>query len=262
MNCLADVVFENLLFMNVVVGGVKAVALFDSGAQKSVISERLLKKCKGEVSTRTVIAGNNNGHTMELKIAALKSVIIADKEVLNHEVLVVDDDAFDIPDSYGRNFPADMFLGYDVIGKFRWEYSAEKRILEISDTNVIAEEKTLTYSGFPLINVISEGENYVAGIDTGHTETILSMSVKSSNSLSVVTEDEIVGLGSKSKATVKVLREIVIEYKGMKVNLSDIAIMEKIYGASPETDLLLGMDFFEGKSWTLDFKAGVFELIN
>ena len=262
MNCLADVIFENLLFVNVVVNGVKAVALFDSGAQKSVISERLLKRCKGEASTRTVIAGNNNGYTMELKIAALKSVIIADKEVLNHEVLVVDDDAFDIEDSNGRKFPADMFLGYDIIGKFRWEYSAEKGVLEISDTNIVAEEKTLTYGGFPLINVISEGENYLAGIDTGHTETILSGSVKSSSPVSVVMEDEIVGLGSKSKVTAQVLPEICIEYDGTKVNLKDITIMEQIHGASPETDLLLGMDFFAGKSWVLDFKAGVFEIIN
>ena len=34
MNCLSNIVFENLLFVDVIVGCETGVALFDSGAQK------------------------------------------------------------------------------------------------------------------------------------------------------------------------------------------------------------------------------------
>ena len=48
-----------------------------------------------------------------------------------------------------------------------------------------------------------------------------------------------------------------IEYDGIEVELHNITIQEQIYGAPEELGILLGMDFFEGKDWELDFSAGV-----
>lgn len=44
MNCLANMIFENLLFINIMVGSEMGVALFDSGAQKTVVSESFLRR--------------------------------------------------------------------------------------------------------------------------------------------------------------------------------------------------------------------------
>ena len=44
MNCLSNIFFENLLFVDVMVGSEIGVALFDSGAQKTVVSESFLRR--------------------------------------------------------------------------------------------------------------------------------------------------------------------------------------------------------------------------
>lgn len=257
MNCLSNIVFENLLFVDVIAGCETGVALFDSGAQKTVVSEKFLRRCKGDMLAETVKAGNNNGQTMSLNMAMLKSIKIADKELTNLEVLVIEDDMFVMQDKQGRPFLADMLLGYDVISKFKWVYSPFTRVLDISDSNMITRENLVHYNVFPTINIISGGQSYVAGIDTGHTETILGTTIKTAICNPVYIEDDVVGVGSKKKMYVPMIPEFNLEFEGTEVKLHNITMQEKIYGAPKEMDILLGMDFFEGRAWEMDFAAGI-----
>lgn len=262
MNCLSNVIFENLLFVDIIAGRENGVALFDSGAQKTVLSKNFLRRCKGDMLSKTVKAGNNNGQTISANIALLKSLKIADKELTNLEVLVVEDDMFDIQDSQGRPFLADMLLGYDVISKFKWVYSPAAQALEISESNMIVKEKSVHYNGFPTINITSHGQSYFAGIDTGHTETILGPTVEPAICNPVYIEDEVVGIGTKKKVFVPMVPKFNIEFDGVEVELHNITMEEKIYGAPQEIGLLLGMDFLEGRTWELDFAAGIFRFLN
>ena len=257
MNCLSNIVFENLLFVDVTVGSETVVALFDSGAQKTVVSESFFRKCNSAVITEIVNAGNNNGHIMSLKKGVLKSIKIADKEVVDLEVLVIEDDMFIMEDSQGHCFDAGMLLGYDVISKFKWEYSPTMHTLDISDSNMTTKEKLVCYNEFPIVKITLSGQSYNAGIDTGHTETILGKNYESVISNLVYIEDDVVGIGTTEKVYVPMVPKLNIEYDGIEVELHNITIQEQIYGALEEMDILLGMDFFEGKDWELDFSTGV-----
>lgn len=257
MNCLSNIVFENLLFVDVTVGSETGVALFDSGAQKTVVSESFFRKCNSAVITEKVNAGNNNGHIMSLKKGMLKSIKIADKEVVDLEVLVIEDDMFIMEDSQGHCFEAGMLLGYDVISKFKWEYSPTMHTLDISDSNMTTKEKLVCYNEFPIVKITLSGQSYNAGIDTGHTETILGKNFESVISNLVYIEDDVVGIGTTEKVYAPMVPKLNIEYDGIEVELHNITIQEQIYGAPEEMGILLGMDFFEGKDWKLDFSTGV-----
>ena len=257
MNCLSKIVFENLLFVDVTVGCETGVALFDSGAQKTVVSEGFLKRSKSDLLEETITAGNNNGQSMALNRGMLKSIKIADKELTNLDVLVIADDMFKMEDSQGHQFAADMLLGYDVISNFKWGYSPTMHNLDISDSNMTTNEQLVYYNGFPIIKVTSDGQSYNAGIDTGHTETILGSRFKSIIDNLVYTEDDVVGVGTTEKMYVPMVPKLDIEFEGTKVELQNITIQDEIYGAPEEMDILLGMDFLEGKEWKLDFLAGL-----
>lgn len=261
MNCLSDVVFENLLFVNVSVCSEPGIALFDTGAQKTVVSKKILGRCKGDMLTETVKAGNNNGQTLSLNTAKLRSIKIADKELTDFEVLVIDDDFFVMEDSQGNPFSADMLLGYDIIGKYKWTYLPNSNVLTVSCSGMTTGKQNITYNGYLTINVVSDERSYVAGIDTGHTETILRSTVKIAISDLVYIEDEVVGVGSTKKICVPMLPKFNLEFEETEVELHNVTIQKEIHGAPPEMDLLLGMDFLEGKAWELDFVAGALRFI-
>ena len=256
MNCLSDVVFENLLFVNVSVCGEPGTVLFDTGAQKTVVSKKYLERCKGDIQTETVTAGNNNGQTLSLNTAKLRIIKIAEIELTDIEVLVIDDNFFDMEDSQGNPFSADMLLGYDIIGKFKWTYLPTSNVLNIGCSSMTTGKQNISYNGFPTINVVSDERSYVAGIDTGHTETILRSSVKIAISDLVYIEDEVVGVGSTKKISVPMIPKFSLGFEETKIELHNITLQEEIYGAPSEMDILLGMDFLEGKAWELDFVAG------
>lgn len=257
MNCLSDLVFENLLFVDVTVGSITGVALFDTGAQKTVVSEGFLRRSKSDLLAEPITAGNNNGHIMTLNKGRLESIRIADKELTNLDVLVISDDMFIMEDSQGHRFGANMLLGYDVISKFKWKYSPAIHTLDICDSNMTKNEKLVCYNGFPYIKITADGQSYHAGIDTGHTETILGSKFKSVVDHLVYIEDDIVGVGTTEKMKVAIVPQFDIEFDGMKIELKNISIQEKIYGAPKEIDILLGIDFLDGKEWELDFSSGV-----
>lgn len=73
INCLSSSKFANLLFVNVQIGTVNAIALFDTGAGMTVISKSLLHRLCASPEKETLHAGNNNGMVREFQTAALVS---------------------------------------------------------------------------------------------------------------------------------------------------------------------------------------------
>ncbi|MBQ6995457.1 MAG: hypothetical protein IJN64_13370 [Lachnospiraceae bacterium] len=178
------------------------VALFDSGAQKTVVSESFLRRCNCDFLTETVNAGNNNGNV--------------------------------------------ILLGYDVINMYKWIYNPTMHTLDISDSDMTIKENLVCYDGFPIINISSHGQSYNAGIDTGLTETILGKNVKCENCKPVYIEDDVVGIGTAEKMYVQMIPKFKVDFEGAEVELHNITMQDKIYGAPEGMDILLGMDFFDG----------------
>ena len=131
-NCLSDSSFENLLFVHVRIQEAESIALFDTGAGMTVISRSLLARLGITAESAALRAGNNNGLLRTLQTAVLSHVRIGDICVETLRVLVTGDADFALSDSSGAAFPAEMLLGWDVIARYRWRYSAKDGALSVS----------------------------------------------------------------------------------------------------------------------------------
>lgn len=124
-NCLSSSKFANLLFVNVQIGDVRATALFDTGAGMTVIAQSLLRRLRAAPEKEVLRAGNNNGVVRALQTAVIPNIRLGDVCMESCKVLVTDDADFALSDESGRIFPAEMLLGWDVISRYRWSYSAK-----------------------------------------------------------------------------------------------------------------------------------------
>ena len=131
-NCLSSGSFANLLFVNVQIGDVRATALFDTGAGMTVIAQSLLHRLHAAPEKEVLRAGNNNGVVRALQTAVIPNIRLGDVCMENCKVLVTDDADFALSDESGRIFPAEMLLGWDVISRYRWSYSAKDESLSVS----------------------------------------------------------------------------------------------------------------------------------
>lgn len=131
-DCLSDCRFANLLFVDIQIGNVNATALFDTGAGMTVIAQRLLHRLRAAPEKEVLRAGNNNGVVRGLQTAVIPNIRLGDICMENCKVLVTDDADFALSDESGRIFPAEMLLGWDVISRYRWSYSAKDKSLSVS----------------------------------------------------------------------------------------------------------------------------------
>jgi len=138
-NCLSISKFANLLFVNVQIGDVRATALFDTGAGMTVIAQSLLHRLRAAPEKEVLRARNNNGVVRALQTAVIPNIRLGDVCMENCKVLVTDDTDFAISDERGRIFPAEMLLGWDVISRYRWSYSAKDKSLSVSLPEKTAE---------------------------------------------------------------------------------------------------------------------------
>ena len=138
-NCLSSSSFANLLFVNVQMGDVRAIALFDTGAGMTVIAQSLLRRLRAAPEKEVLRAGNNNGVVRALQTAVIPDIRLGNVCMENCKVLVTDDADFALSDENGRIFPAEMLLGWDVISRYRWSYSAKDKSLSVSLPEKTAE---------------------------------------------------------------------------------------------------------------------------
>ena len=107
VNCLSNKKFANLKFVDISINQTDTVALFDTGASMSAISRSLLSMLNiSQESCKTVKAGNNNGHIMNLQTAVLPKITIGNVNMDNLTVLVIGNEDFNISDGNDIIFPA------------------------------------------------------------------------------------------------------------------------------------------------------------
>ena len=252
INCLTDSKFANLLFVNVQMVDVSATALFDTGAGMTVIAQSLLQRLRVVPEKEALRAGNNNGVVRALQTAVLPPIRLGDVCMKNCKVLVTDDADFALSDESGRIFPAEMLLGWDVISRYRWRYSAKDKCLSVSLPEKTADHLRPEIQHGPVVYPEYAGRCFSAGVDTGHTGSLLSAAWYSRLPDIAYHETEIAGVGSSQNKRMPYVRTLQLRWQNQTMDLQDVDICDKLYGQPEEIEALLGYDFLEGRNWLLE----------
>ena len=88
-----------------------------------------------------------------------------------------------------------MLLGWDVISRYRWSYSAKDKSLSVSLSEKTAEHLSPEIKQGPIVFPEYAGQCFKARVDTGHTGSILSASWHSRLPDIAYHETEIAGVG-------------------------------------------------------------------
>ena len=174
----------------------------------------------------------------------------------NCKVLVTDDADFVFSDESGGIFPAEMLLGWDVISRYRWSYSAKDKSLSVGLPEKTAEHLSPEIKQGPIVFPEYAGQCFKARVDTGHTGSILSASWHSRLPDIAYHETEIAGVGASQYKRISYVRVLQLRFQNQTIYLRDVDICDKLYGQPAEIEALLGYDFLEGRDWLLeqDFK--------
>ena len=252
VNCLSDKKFENLLFVNVCIQNVETIALFDTGAGMTVIARTLLEKLGFAAEDNVLYAGNNNGLVRTLQTTVISNVRLGDICIEKLRVVVTDDADFALCDKSGADFPAEMLLGWDVISRYRWSYSAKNNTLSVSTSKRATAFSNPDLKRGPSVFPEYLGYRFKARVDTGHTGSTLSAAWHTRFLNVEWHETEQVGIGSAQHISSPYIRDFPILFQDRFIHLRDVDIREKIYGQPPDIEALLGYDFLEGIDWKLD----------
>ena len=251
-NCLSNSKFANLLFVNVRIRELEATALFDTGAGMTVITQSLLEKLGGAADSGALSAGNSNGLVRKLRTAVISDIRLGDICIGELRVIVTDDSDLDLCGDNGTVFPAGMLLGWDVISRYCWIYSAENGSLTVSAPKSVPAAPDPDTKLGPVVFPEHDGRRFKARVDTGHTGSVLSAVWHTRLPDIERHEAEIVGVGSRECVSVPYVRVFPILFQGRPADLRDVDICGEIYGQPEDIEALLGYDLLEGRSWQLD----------
>lgn len=251
-NCLSGDKFGNLLFVNVRIGDAEIVALFDTGAVMTVIAKSLLEATGVTEENESLGAGNNGGFVRTLNTASISDMRIGDVCINKLKAVVTDDSDFDINDDDGTAFPAKMLLGWDVISRFSWSYSSKDGALTVGASERTESRLNSDTENCPVAFPEYFGCRFKAGIDTGHTGSMLGTVWKDRLSDIEYHEVEIAGIGSSQNVSAPYVKTLPLLFQNHLITLRDVDICDKIYGRSADMEALLGYDFLEGRDWQLD----------
>ncbi len=257
LNIFCHTDFYNLIFINLTVQDKDMVALFDTGACLSVLPESLASEL-GLVIQDSVAAKNNQGHFLNLKTSVLPKLTIGQCERSNLACLVSDDSLFDIQSDEGKIFPAHMILGWNAIKDFYWECNWAQKSMYVAPGGQEAVSESLEYEGFPLINATFKNEKLKAGLDIGHTATMIASKVQGLDYRDTI-ETEITGLGTTSRVSVRTVNEFPVLIDTQPVFLKNVEVYPEIHGGK-DLDVLFGADLLEGFRWIMDYKSKCFKL--
>ncbi len=259
MNVLSDKQFYNILFIELSVNAVPQIGMFDTGASITVISASLAKQMGIEAQNTSVQAHNNQGTAVMFREAVLPSLQVGDMELKNLDILISADSIFELRDDSGRSFPGQMIFGWNAIREFHWECDMQQKTLFVSQGGTAPCINNLSYEGFPLIPASFCGKTLQAGLDVGHTATMLSSKIEGLANLAQQ-QTEVIGLGSKSIVNIQIAPEFTSVVDGKSITLKNIDVYPSIHGGN-NLDVLYGIDVLENARWVLDAKSKCFQIV-
>lgn len=253
--------FDNLIFITIKVGHENILAMFDTGASISIISQSLAKKFHC-LTDHSLSAGNNNGKLLTLESSYIDRIEICGLEIENLEIGIVPDNYFDLGvDEIGRTFPAQILLGWDIISRFYWRVDTKNKLYCFAQRGNI-KGNNLLYNNFPTIKLKYKNEFVLFGFDTGHTETLLDKTwcTKLDNLQPI--EDELRGVGSSSVEQSFISNNFELSFENEKFCLKKVTVLERsIYGMENNSAVgLLGIDFFKNSIFEIDYSNKYFHI--
>lgn len=253
--------FANLLFLNVEINGKTFIGMFDTGASMTAMKQSLFDELDIKEEQETIIAGNNTGTILHPKAAIIPSLKIGKFETKNNLAMVLENEAFSFgTDENGRSFPADLLIGWDIISKYSWQCDMTKKLLFVKEGGSLPKAEDIVWNNFPLVHATWGNHGFIAGLDTGHTETILTKLWKKRLDVLAFREEEIYGIGSSKIMKQQYTKQFEFKYDTLNISLYNIDIFEQIYGAPSEMEALFGIDILENKKWELDFLSRRFKI--
>lgn len=261
----SDKVFENLIFIPVIVNGIEATALFDTGAGMSFVSKSIVEQF-GELRMKSsVTGGNNQGITNSYQTICVDSIQIGNTIWKEQTVGILPDEALDFgEDSQHNRFPASMLLGWDLISMLCWEMDMNKRMVRMYPGGTMPKNNSLSWDSFPIINMNHAGSDYPMGFDSGHTDSFLDDTwtirlgdLKEAGAV-------IHGVGSVSEEEVKIVDEFSFAINKTDLTLYQIEIVQHpVYGAAGHQICgLFGVDIVCGAKWVIDYQSRYFAISN
>lgn len=255
--------FAGLIFLPVVINGRRVTAFFDTGAGMSFLRSSLAEEMGLQMKSE-LRGGNNQGKTMDFRTVTIRSLVLGEERMENISAGLVPDESLDFgPDTEGNTFPAEVILGWDVIGNLSFLFDMQLREVLVQPGGLRPLEDSLKWDRFAKVLIEYHGETYSMGFDTGHTETMLDDSWLSRISGCRSSSAAVQGIGSQSVEEVHIVDTLTLRVSGQVVTLKNIEIMgHEIPGSSPGSILgLLGIDAVQGKRWSMDGKSGHFQIL-
>ncbi len=261
---MSAVKFANLYFIDVIIHGIQATLMFDTGASITVLNETTARLADGITAAASIKAGGSAGNIGEYQTVILNSIKLGGHEIEDAEVLVVPDEVLDFGvDEEGNTFTADGFLGWDIISKFKWTIDGINKTFRIENSTYSKQLQNLTWGNFPLIETVWKSEKILLGFDSGHTESMLDvkMADKLENLKSVI--DSTQGADGEITEDAYVAEEFRFKICDTTVTLSNLIILKReIYGQGNNHMMgLLGADIVQNRQWVIDFPNKHFEIL-
>lgn len=253
--------FDNLIFITVNVGDEDILVMFDTGASISIISQSLAKRFNCQTG-HSLSGGNNNGKSLTLESGFIDRIEICGLAINNLKVGIVPDNYFNFGvDDIGRFFPAQMFLGWDVISQFYWRIDTKNKLYHVLEHGN-KKANNLSYYNFPTIKVKYKTNHMLFGFDTGHTETLLDKTWCSKLDNLQPIEDELCGVGGSSVEQSFVTDNFEVTFENEKICLKKVTVLQHcIFGLENNSVVaLLGIDFFNDALFEIDYKNRYFHI--
>ncbi|MGL4361764.1 MAG: aspartyl protease family protein [Cellulosilyticaceae bacterium] len=257
--------FENLIFIPVTLNNITVIAMFDTGATMSLISESTVQRLGELQNVDSIKCGNNQGAVNTYETIMIDNVQIGNMLALSQQMVVLPDAALEFgEDSYHNKFPASMLLGWDIISQFGWEFEMNKNIVKIYHGGTMPKSDSLSWNNYPIIRLDYLNTNFSVGFDSGHTETILDNTWLSILPDLKSSETVVHGIGSKSTKQVNIAKKLTFTIGTMPITLYDVEVIDdRIHGAIEDSLCgLLGADVIYAKKWSLDYKSSHFKITN
>lgn len=241
--------------------------VFDTGASVTVMNKTTAEKFRATETEEILKGGGNAGKIIESKYSFVDSIRIGQCMINKLKIVVVDDKVLDFGiDENGNELKVNGFLGWDIIQHFRWEYNLQNSTLLMdneSDKKYTSPSNMLDWNNMPLINVSMNGNKELFGFDTGNTDSFFGKRI-----YSLINDDEqsiesIAGVDGVSEESVKNINSLELYINDEKVELTNITVVNRQVFPTDDEDVcgLLGIDIIINKSWVLDYKNRLFELI-
>lgn len=258
---LNNTLFDSLIFVTIKVGKDDILAMFDTGASISIISQSLAKKFNC-LSNQSLSAGNNNGKSFRLESGCIDRIEICGLPITNVKVGILPDSCFDFgADDAGKTFPAQMLLGWDIISQFYWRINTKNQLYYVSKCGN-KKANNLSYNNFPTITLKYKMGIVLFGFDTGHTETLLDQTWCSKLDNLQPVDDELCGVGSSSVEHSFIADNFEVTFENETICLDKVTVLKhSIYGLENTPAVgLLGIDFFKNSIFEIDYTNRYFHI--